>query len=66
MTGWLVFLWLTKTRLSFPHFSIIDRSLERRETEMYLWSGTSLEAWSFGLNENEEFRKVSSGKDLMM
>ena len=30
---------------------------------MFLWSGMSLEAWSFGLNENEELRKVSSGKE---
>ena len=25
-----------------------------------------MEAWSFGLNENEELRKVSSGKEWML
>ena len=31
MTACLLFLWLNKTRLSLPHFSITVRSLERRE-----------------------------------
>ena len=30
---------------------------------MFLWSWISVEAWSFGLNENEEVRKVSSAKE---
>ena len=63
ITACFVLLWLNKTRLSLPHFSITVRSLERSEAEMFLWSGISLETWSFGLNENEELRKVSSAKE---
>ena len=33
---------------------------------MFLWSWISVEAWSFGLNENEELRKVSSAKEWML
>ena len=62
MTVCFVLLWLNETRLSLPHFSITVRSLERREAEVFLWSWISVEAWSFGLNENEELRKVSSAK----
>ena len=62
MTACFVLLWLNETRLSLPHFSITVRSLERSEAEMLLWSGISLEAWSFGLNENEELRKISLAK----
>ena len=63
MTAYFVLLWLNESRLSLPHFSIIVKSLERSEAEMFLWSGISMEAWSFGLNENEELRKVSSVKE---
>ena len=63
MTVCFVLLWLNETRLSSPHFSVTVRSLERSKAEMFLWSGTSLEAWSFELNENEEVRKVSSAKE---
>ena len=63
MTSSFVLLWLNETRLSLPHFSITVRSLERREAEMFLWSWISVEAWSFGLNENEELTKVSSAKE---
>ena len=38
-------------------------TLERSQAEMFLWSWISVEAWSFGLNENEELRKVSSAKE---
>ena len=44
-------------------YVITVRSLERREAEMFLWSWISVEAWSFGLNENEELRKVSTAKE---
>ena len=57
MTACFILLWLNETRLSLPHLAISVRSLERRETEVFLWSWTSVEAWSFGLNENEELRK---------
>ena len=30
---------------------------------MSLWSRISVEAWSFGLNENEELRNVSLAKE---
>ena len=60
MTACYALLSLKETRLSLPHFSITVRSLERSEVEMFLWSWISVEAWSFGLNENEELRKVSS------
>ena len=63
MTACFVLLWLNETRLSLPHFSITVRSLERSEAEMFLWSWISVEAWSLGLNENEELRKVSSAKE---
>ena len=63
MTACFVLLWLKETRLSLPHLSITVRSLERSEAEMFLWSWISVEAWSFGLNENEELRKVSSVKE---
>ena len=63
MTACFVLLWLNETRLSLPHFSITVRSLERSEAEMFLWSWISVEVWSFGLNENEEVRKVSSAKE---
>ena len=63
MTSSFVLLWLNETRLSLPHFSITVRSLERREAEMFLWSWISVEAWSFGLNKNEELTKVSSAKE---
>ena len=63
MTACFVLLWLNETRLSLPHFSVTVRSLERSEAEMFLWSWISVEAWSFGLNENEELRKVSSAKE---
>ena len=33
---------------------------------MFLWSWISVEAWSFGLNENEEHWKVSSAKEGML
>ena len=33
---------------------------------MFLWSWISVEAWSFGLNETEELRKVSSAKERML
>lgn len=56
-------LWLSESRLSFPHFSIIVKLLERKEAEVFLWSGISLETWSFGLNEKDELRNVSSAKD---
>ena len=49
--------------MSLPHFSITVRSLERSEAELFLWSGILLEAWSFGLNENEDLRKVLSAKE---
>ena len=62
MTACFVLHCLNETRLYLPHFSITVKSLERRETVMFLWSGTSLEAWSLGMNENEELRKVSSTK----
>ena len=64
ITVCFVLLWLNETRLSLPHFSITVRSLERSEAEIFLWSWISVEAWSFGLNENEELRKVSSAKEL--
>ena len=60
MTACFVLLWLNETRLSLPYFSITVRSLERREAEVFLWSWILVEAWSFGLNENKELRKVSS------
>ena len=63
MTVCLFLLWLNTTRLSLPNFSITVRSLERREAEMFLWSWISVETWSFGLNENEQLRKVSSAKE---
>ena len=63
MTACFVLLWLNETRLSLPHFSITVRSLEISEAEMFLWSWISVEAWSFGLIENEELRKVSSAKE---
>ena len=63
MTACFVLLWLNETRLSSPHFSITVRSWERSEAEMFLWSLISVEAWSSGLNENEELRKVSSAKE---
>ena len=34
--------------------------------EIFLWSVISLEAWSFGLNEKEERRKVSSANEGML
>ena len=58
MATWVIFLWLNETRLSLPHFSITVKSLERREAEIFLWSGISPEAWLCVLNENEELRKV--------
>ena len=58
-----VLLWLNETRLSLPHFSITVRSLKSKETEIFLWSWISLEAWPFGWNEKEELRKVSSAKE---
>ena len=63
MTACFVLLWLNETGLSLPHFSITVRSMERREAEMVLWNWISVEAWSCGLNENEELRKVSSAKE---
>ena len=33
---------------------------------MFPWSGMSLEAWPFEVNENEELRKVSSAKERML
>ena len=33
---------------------------------MFLWSWISVESWSFGLNENEELRKVSLAKEWML
>ena len=63
MTACFVLLWLNEIRSSLPHFSIPVRSLERREAEMFLWSLISVEAWPFGLNEDEELRKVSSAKE---
>ena len=66
MTVCLVLLWLNETRLSSPHFSVTVKSLERREAEMFLWSWISVEAWSFGLNEIVELRKVSSAKEWML
>ena len=33
---------------------------------MFLWNLISVEAWSFGLNENEELRKVSLAKEWML
>ena len=63
MTACFVLLWLNETRLSLSHFSITVRSLERSEAEMFLWSWISVEAWSFGLNENEELGKVSSAME---
>ena len=63
MTACSVLLWLNETRLSLPHFSITVRSLERSEAEIFLWSWISVEAWSFGLNEKEELRKVSSAME---
>ena len=63
MTACFVFLWLNETRLSLPHISVTVRSWERREAEVFLWSWISVEAWSFGLNENEELRKVSSVRE---
>ena len=54
MTACSVLPWWNETRLSLSHFPIIDKSLERREAEVFLWSWISVEAWSFGLNENEE------------
>ena len=62
MTACFALFWLNETRLPLPHFSITVRSLERRDAEVVLWSGTSLEAWSFGLNENEVLKNVSSAK----
>ena len=58
-----VLLWVNEIRLSLPHFSITVKSLERREVEMILWGGTSLEAWSCELNKKEEPRKVSTAKE---
>ena len=46
MTSCFVLLWLNKTRLSLPHFSITVRLLERREAEVFLWSWISVKAWS--------------------
>ena len=66
MTACFVLLWLNKTRLSLPHFSTTVRSLERREAQVFVKSWISVEAWSFGLNENEELTKVSSAKKLML
>ena len=66
MTACFVLFWLNETRLSLPHFSITVRSLERSEAEMFLWSWISVEAWSFGLNENEKLRKVSPAKERML
>ena len=63
MTACFVLLWLNETRLSLPQFSITVRSLDRREAEVFLWHLILLEAWSFGLNKNEELRKVSSAKE---
>ena len=64
MAACFALLWLNETRLSLHHFCQISvRSLERSEAEMLLWSGISVEAWSFGLNENEELRKVPSAKE---
>ena len=59
MTACFVLLWLNETSMSLPHFSITVRSLERSEAEMFLWSWISVEAWSFGLNENEELRRCA-------
>ena len=40
MTACFILLWLNKTRLCRPHFSIIvSRSLERSEAEMFRWNG---------------------------
>ena len=66
ITACFVLLWLNETRLSLPHFSITVRSLERNEAEMLLCSWISVEAWSFGLNENEELMRVSSAKEWML
>ena len=63
MTACVVLLWLNETRLSSPCFPITDRSLDRREAEVFLWSEVSQEAWSCGLTEKEELRKVSSAKE---
>ena len=52
MRACLVLLWLNETRLSLPNCSKTVRSLERSEAETFLWSWISVEAWSFGLNEN--------------
>ena len=41
VTTCVVFLWLNETRLSSVHFSIIFKSLARREAEMLLWNGIS-------------------------
>ena len=53
MTACVFLLWLNETRLSSSHVSIRVKSLVRREAEMILWSGISVEAWSYGLNEKK-------------
>ena len=63
MTACAVLLWLNEIRLSLPKFSTTVKSLERREAEIFLWTGISQAAWSCGLNENGELRKVSSAKE---
>ena len=45
ITAYFVLLWLKGTRLSRPHFSKTVRSLERSETEMFMWSEILVEAW---------------------
>ena len=47
MAARFVLLWLNETRLPLPHFSISVRSLERRKTEMFLWSRISQAVWSW-------------------
>ena len=39
-------LWLNRAMLSLPYFSVIFKSLARREAEMFLWNGISQHVWS--------------------
>ena len=63
MTTCVVLLWLNDSRLPSLHFSMVVKSLVRRENEMLLWGEISPQARPCELKRKEELRKVSSVKE---
>ena len=58
ITVCIVLLCLNTTRLSLHRFSITVRSSERREAEVFLWTGISLEASLCGLNQTKNLGRL--------